>query len=357
MGISPDGLAEANSDAMYDATSAGAAGARSDASDAGAGHANSGAQVGAAGAVVTGVELDRMSDEELEKELPSISVFARVSPANKIRIVNALQSQAHIVAMTGDGVNDAPALKSADVGIAMGVTGTEVAKDAASIILTDDNFATIIKAVLNGRNIYANIKNSIQFLLSGNAAGIIAVLFASLAGLPAPFTSVQLLFINLVTDSLPALAIGMEPSNPALIKEKPRPRNESVLTGATMRQIGWQGALIAVATMTAFYLGLTAGAAAASTMAFATLCLARLWHGFNCRGRESIFRLGLWTNRFMLLAFAIGFVLLLAVLLTPAVSGAFSIAALTGRNLLLILCLSIAPTIVIQISKIIQGRD
>ena len=339
--ISPNGLAEANSAALDDTGGAQQSVAR-------------GAQ---AGAVVTGVELDRMSDEELEKELPNISVFARVSPSNKIRIVNALQSQAHIVAMTGDGVNDAPALKSADVGIAMGVTGTEVAKDAASIILTDDNFATIIKAVLNGRNIYANIKNSIQFLLSGNAAGIIAVLFASLAGLPAPFTSVQLLFINLVTDSLPALAIGMEPSNPALINEKPRPRNESVLTGDTMKQIGWQGALIALATMTAFYLGLTFGATTASTMAFATLCLARLWHGFNCRGRESIFRLGLWTNRFMLLAFAIGFVLLLAVLLTPAVAGAFSIAALNGRSLFRILCLSIAPTIVIQISKIIQGRD
>ena len=251
------------------------------------------------------------------KKLPHISVYARVSPDNKIRIVQAWQDQAHIVAMTGDGVNDAPALKSADVGVAMGITGTEVAKDSASMILTDDNFATIIKSVLNGRNIYANIKNAIKFLLSGNAAGILVVLFASIMALPSPFTAVQLLFINLITDSLPALAISMEPSNPALIHDKPRPRGESVLTRETLLQVGLQGLVIGLATIAAFYIGLETSTVTASTMAFATLCLARLWHGFNSRGKQSIFRLGITTNIYTIGAFVVGTLLLFAILLVP----------------------------------------
>ncbi|MDD6043145.1 MAG: cation-translocating P-type ATPase [Eubacteriaceae bacterium] len=302
---------------------------------------------------ITGAELDKMSDDELKDMLPHISVYARVSPDNKIRIVNAWQSEAHIVAMTGDGVNDAPALKSADVGVAMGVTGTEVAKDAASMILTDDNFATIIKAVLNGRNIYANIKNSIMFLLSGNAAGILAVLFASLMGLPAPFTAVQLLFINLVTDSLPALAIGMEPTNPALMHRKPRPRNESVLTRDSFIRIGIQGLLIGIATMAAYYAGLAHDPATATTMAFSTLCLARLWHGFNCRGNGSIFSIGIFSNKFMLLAFITGSVLLAAVLAVPAVAGAFSVSLLLPGELTQILLYSLAPTVLIQLLRVL----
>ena len=302
---------------------------------------------------VTGTELDAMSDEELIEKLPHISVYARVSPDNKIRIVQAWQDQGHIVAMTGDGVNDAPALKSADVGVAMGITGTEVAKDSASMILTDDNFATIIKSVLNGRNIYANIKNAIKFLLSGNTAGILAVLYASLMALPTPFTAVQLLFINLITDSLPALAISMEPSNPALIHDKPRPRNESVLTKDTLLQIGGQGLLIGIATMAAFYIGLETSAAAASTMAFATLCFARLWHGFNSRGRQSIFKLGLFTNIYTIGAFIVGAVLLFAILLVPFFAGAFGIASLTGAQIGWICALAFAPTLVIQIIKVI----
>lgn len=302
---------------------------------------------------VTGTELDAMSDEELIEKLPHISVYARVSPDNKIRIVQAWQDQGHIVAMTGDGVNDAPALKSADVGVAMGITGTEVAKDSASMILTDDNFATIIKSVLNGRNIYANIKNAIKFLLSGNTAGILAVLYASLMALPTPFTAVQLLFINLITDSLPALAISMEPSNPALIHDKPRPRNESVLTKDTLLQIGGQGLLIGIATMAAFYIGLETSAAAASTMAFATLCFARLWHGFNSRGKQSIFKLGLFSNIYTIGAFLVGAVLLFAILLVPFFAGAFGIASLTGTQIGWICALAFAPTLVIQIIKVI----
>lgn len=321
----------------------------------------------------TGPEIDEMSDEELNSKLEHISVYARVSPDNKIRIVKAWQNRAHIVAMTGDGVNDGPALKSADVGVAMGITGTEVAKDSASMILTDDNFATIIKSVLNGRNIYANIKNAIKFLLSGNAAGILAVLYASLCGLPMPFTAVQLLFINLITDSLPALAISMEPSNPHLIKDKPRARDESVLNKPTMKEIGITGVLIAIATMTAFYIGLGAGPAShmgapgdaivnfgavtASTMAFSTLCLARLWHGFNCRGREGIFKLGLFTNVYTIGAFILGALLLHLLLLFPFLSKAFNVAMLNPHLLIWVWGLSFAPTLIIQIYKAIRFRN
>ena len=179
---------------------------------------------------VTGMELDAMSDDELDKVLEKISVYARVSPENKIRIVEAWQRKGNIVSMTGDGVNDAPALKKADIGVAMGITGTEVSKDAASMILQDDNFATIIKAVANGRNVYRNIKNSILFLLSGNMAAIITVLFASVFALPMPFMPVHLLFINLLTDSLPAIAIGMEPPEDGLLSQKPRDPKEGILT-------------------------------------------------------------------------------------------------------------------------------
>lgn len=305
---------------------------------------------------VTGTELDAMGDEELIEKLPHISVYARVSPDNKIRIVQAWQDQSCIVAMTGDGVNDAPALKSADVGVAMGITGTEVAKDSASMILTDDNFATIIKSVLNGRNIYANIKNAIKFLLSGNAAGILVVLFASIMALPSPFTAVQLLFINLITDSLPALAISMEPSNPDLIHDRPRPRNESVLTKETLTQIGLQGLAIGLATIAAFYVGLETNAVTASTMAFATLCLARLWHGFNSRGRQSIFHLGLTTNIYTIGAFVVGAILLFAILLVPFFAKAFLIASLTGAQIGWICGLAFAPTLLIQIIKVINDQ-
>lgn len=302
---------------------------------------------------ITGPELDEMDDETLAKELPHISVYARVSPDNKIRIVNAWQELGHIVAMTGDGVNDAPALKQADIGIAMGITGTEVSKDASAMILTDDNFATIIKSVLNGRNIYANIKNAIKFLLSGNAAGIFSVLYASLAGLPAPFAAVHLLFINLLTDSLPALAISMEPSNEELIKDKPRSRDESILTKAFVGEVGFQGILIAIATMAAFYIGYETSTEAAMTMAFSTLCLARLWHGFNSRGKQSIFKLGLTTNVYTIGAFFLGLILLSLVLFVPFLEEVFSVAVLSWAQIGWIALLAFLPTVLIQIKKII----
>ena len=240
---------------------------------------------------VTGPELDSMNDSWLLENLNRISVYARVSPEHKIRIVKAWQSRGHIVAMTGDGVNDAPALKQADIGVAMGITGTEVSKDAASMILTDDNFATIIKAVANGRNVYRNIRHAIQFLLSGNIAGIFSVLYTSLRALPMPFAPVHLLFINLLTDSLPAIAIGMEPQEEGLLDQPPREPTEGILTKPFLSRILLQGGLIAACTMIAFHFGLeTGGAGTASTMAFATLTLARLFHGFNCRSEHSIIR-------------------------------------------------------------------
>ncbi len=304
-----------------------------------------------------GVELDGMTDAELDEKLPHISVYARVSPEHKIRIVSAWQRRGCIAAMTGDGVNDAPALKKADVGVAMGITGTEVSKDAAAMILADDNFATIVKAVVNGRGVYANIKNAIQFLLSGNMAGILAVLYASVMALPVPFQPVHLLFINLLTDSLPAIALGMEPARKGLLDDKPRDPKASILDKPLMLKILWQGALIAIASMTAFYLGYSAGGAAmASTMAFATLTLARLFHGFNCRGRESIFKLGFTTNKYTLMAFAGGLLLLAAVLFIPPLEGLFMVTPLTGIQYLQILGLAFAPTLLIQLGRLIRGK-
>ena len=297
---------------------------------------------------ITGSELDELSDDELSSNIERISVYARVSPENKIRIVENWQKKGHIVAMTGDGVNDAPALKKSDIGVAMGITGTEVSKDASSMILTDDNFATIIKAVANGRNVYRNIRNSILFLLSGNTAGIIAVLFTSVAGLPVPFMPVQLLFINLITDSLPAIAIGMEKAAPNLLSEKPRRQDEPILNAALYRQLLSQGFLIAAATLAAYVVGLKESPAAACTMAFSTLTAARLFHGFNCRGRQSIFRLGLCSNKYSLAAFICGMALLAAVLFLPLLQPLFSVVPLYGKQLVCVFLSALLPTALIQ---------
>ena len=306
---------------------------------------------------LTGAELDAMSDKELEKAIDRVSVYARVSPENKIRIVEAWQRNGRIVSMTGDGVNDAPALKKADIGVAMGVTGTEVSKDAADMILADDNFATIIKAVANGRNVYRNIKNAVLFLLSGNMAAILAVLYTSLMGLSVPFAPVHLLFINLLTDSLPALAIGMEAADPKLLQERPRNPKEGILTREFMLTILGEGFLIAVVTLSAYYIGLrTAGTALASTMAFATLTLARLFHGFNCRSKEPLVRIGLLSNRYSLYAFFAGVILLLLVLIVPGLQGLFEVAPLSVLVFVKIAILSVLPTVTIQLVRICRLR-
>ena len=305
---------------------------------------------------VSGPELEQMTDEELDRKLAHISVYARVSPEHKIRIVTAWQRRGQIVAMTGDGVNDAPALKQADIGVAMGITGTEVSKDAAAMILADDNFATIVGAVTNGRGVYENIKNVIGFLLSGNMAGILCVLFASMMALPAPFAAVHLLFINLLTDSLPAIAIGMEPAGSDLLNRKPRDPQEPLLSRDLAKRIGLQGLLIAIPVMIAFYQGYRTGTAEAMTMAFATLTLARLFHGFNCREDRSILRMGLSGNPASLAAFGVGVLLLAAVLLIPALHGLFQVAALTLPQLGMIAGLALLPTLCIQLVRIARGK-
>ena len=304
-----------------------------------------------------GSEIEKLSDKELEDVVENTAVYARVSPEHKIRIVRAWQNKNCIVAMTGDGVNDAPALKQADIGVAMGITGTEVAKDAASMVLTDDNFATIVKAVENGRNVYANIKKSIKFLLSGNTAGILAVLYASLMSLPVPFEPVHLLFINLLTDSLPAISLGLDPHNSSVMNEKPRPKNEGIMTKDFITGIGIEGLIIGINTIIAFYLGLNISTQAASTMAFATLCLSRLFHGFNSKSeRPVIFKKEMFNNKYLNGSFIIGFVLLNAVVLVPFLQPAFRTVSVGTANLIWIYVLAFINIPEIQFIKFIKSK-
>ena len=305
---------------------------------------------------LTGAELDALTDAELDDRITKISVYARVSPENKIRIVEAWQRKGNIVSMTGDGVNDVPALKKADIGVAMGITGTEVSKDAAAMILSDDNFATIIKAVANGRNVYRNIKNAILFLLSGNTAGVFSVLYTSIMGLPVPFAPVHLLFINLLTDSLPALAIGMEPADERLLDEKPRDPKTGIMTRDFVMTMIAEGALIALVTMTAYHIGIADSPAMASTMAFATLTMARLFHGFNCRSKESIFEIGLGSNKYSLYAFAAGVCLLALVIFVPFLHSVFSVENLSATAIGQIIGLSFIPTVIIQLVKLCHKK-
>lgn len=300
---------------------------------------------------IEGYELDKMSEEELDEKLPHISVYARVAPEHKIRIVKAWQKRGDIVAMTGDGVNDAPALKQSDIGVAMGITGTEVSKDAASMILTDDNFSTIVKAVITGRNVYRNIKNSINYLLSGNFAGILCVFIASLLLLPTPFFPVHLLFMNLITDSLPAIAIGMETGKNGVLKEKPISSSDSILNKQTVLQITFEGIIIAICTMCAYLFGLKQDPLVASTMAFATICLARLLHGFNCRSNLPLTKIGFYTNRSSIYAFLIGFSLLHVILFVPFMHSLFMIQTISITQLFVIYAFALIPTIIIQTKK------
>lgn len=299
-----------------------------------------------------GSVIDKMSDEELENFVENISVYARVSPEHKIRIVKAWQAKGNIVAMTGDGVNDAPALKQADVGVAMGITGSEVSKDAAAMVLTDDNFQTIVKAIENGRNIYQNIKNSIQFLLSGNFAGILAVLFASIAMLPVPFAPVHLLFINLLTDSLPAIALGFEKGDKDVMKKPPRDRNESIMTKDFLINVGIEGLVIAVMTMTAFMIGYRDNnALLASTMAFGTLCMGRLFHGFNCKSDKPVIFNNLFSNKWLIGSFLTGVILMSSVLMIPAFHTALKVQTLSIAQLMIIYALAAADFLIIQMLK------
>ncbi len=304
-----------------------------------------------------GKELDRLSDEELKEKVDNISVYARVSPEHKIRIVKAWQDKGNVVAMTGDGVNDAPALSQADIGVAMGITGTEVAKDAASMVLTDDNFSTIVSAISSGRSIYENIKNAIGFLLSGNAAGIITVLYTALRGLPNPFTALQLLFINLITDSLPAIAIGLEPYSKDVMNEKPRNMDEPIMNRSFMGRLLSEGIIIALVTILGYHLGLTRGASVASTMAFSILCMARLFHGLNSRTSGFLGHIGVFSNMFVWYAIAIGFLLLQVILRVPSLRDIFGNAVLASPDAWLIYLLAFVPVLVIQIYRLIPGSN
>ncbi len=303
-----------------------------------------------------GADIDGLTEEELKDFVENITVYARVTPEHKIRIVRAWQEKGNIVSMTGDGVNDAPALKQADIGVAMGITGTEVSKDASSMILTDDNFATIIKAVENGRNVYANIKRAIQFLLSGNFAGILVVLLSSLLGLPVPFAAVHLLFINLVTDSLPAIALGLEPYKHDVMKEKPRPMNETILTKSFLFRVGVEGTVIGLITLGAFVLGYQGGdAKLASTMAFAVLCLSRLVHGYNCKSKRPVlFKKQFFNNKYMQGALAVGVVLVTLVLMVPAFQGLFAVRTLNLTQLFTVYGLALLNLPVIQVIKALK---
>ena len=306
---------------------------------------------------IEGKEIENLSDRELQDLVQHVSVYARVSPEHKIRIVRAWQEKGNVVAMTGDGVNDGPALKQADIGVAMGITGTEVAKDASAMILTDDNFSTIVKAISNGRSIYLNIQNAIKFLLSGNMGAILVVLFATLFALPAPFVPVHLLFINLLTDSLPAIAIGLEPHNSKVMKEKPRDIRIPILNKTFATEVLLEGLFIGAATGMAYWIGLSTGdSVLASTMAFATLCLSRLFHGFNCRSKESIFKVGLFSNKQSWLAFGVGAALLHIVLFVPGLQGIFEVAALDADQLGAIYGLAIIPLVVIQGWKLLKRQ-
>ena len=309
--------------------------------------------------VLDGATLEKMSDEELARDLEKISVYARVAPEHKIRIVNAWQAKGKVVGMSGDGVNDAPALKQADIGIAMGITGSEVSKDAADMILTDDNFATIIKAVTVGRNLFANIKNAIKYLLTGNSSAIIVVILTTFMAFfnskfVVPFLAIQLLFINLVTDSLPAISIGMEEGTEAVLDDAPRDPNESILTAKTFKEVISGAILIAIAVMVAYLIGVNTGKGYATTFAFLVLCLGRLFHGFSCRSDLPLSKIGIFSNKNTVYAFLVGLALVALIVFVPAIGGMFGVVSLSLSQFLTILGLAFAPTWVVQAIKMIR---
>ncbi len=300
---------------------------------------------------LTGKELDDLSDEELDEKLEHISVYARVSPENKIRIVKAWQRKNKITAMTGDGVNDAPALKQADIGIGMG-SGTEVAKDASAMVLLDDNFATIVNAIEVGRTVYNNIKKSITYLFSGNLGGIIAILFAVMADWANPFTTIQLLFINLVTDSLPAIALGFEEPEKNIMKNSPRHPNESILAGGTLKTVLFRGSIIGSLTILAQYIGMQSSPEMGIAMAFATLTLSRIVQTFASRSNtETIFSLGFTSNKYALGAVVVC-LMMFSLTLLPFMRDIFSMpAAFNLSSLLIAFGLAVVGSLIMEVSK------
>ena len=303
---------------------------------------------------ITGAELDGMTDQELDKEVVNISVYARVSPENKIRIVKAWQRNGHVVSMTGDGVNDAPALKAADIGCAMGITGTDVAKGAADMTLTDDNFATIVDAVKEGRGIYANIKKVIGFLLGTNIGEVLPVFAAMLLWHKSPLMSMQLLWINLVTDSLPAIALGMENVEADVMEHKPRPKNEGIFAHGLGVRVVLQGLMFAILTLIGYKAGeiVTQTAAGGQTLAFMVLALSQIVQAYNMRSEHSLFKIGPFSNRRLNWAALASLALMALVLFTP-VRAAFQLVALPWQLYLLGAGLILVPLVIMELAKLI----
>ena len=310
---------------------------------------------------ITGSELSYMTDERLVDEIHNYSVFARVSPEHKVRIVKAFQSRGEVVAMTGDGVNDAPALKSADIGCAMGISGTDVAKNAADMILTDDNFATIVSAIKEGRGIYDNIRKSVHFLLSSNIGEIITIFIAILFGLPSPLLAVQLLWVNLVTDSLPAISLGVEPAEKDIMKRKPIPPSKGLFADGLVFKIIFEGIMIGSLALCAFVIGvhyfdgheIHSGEAPVygRTMAFCVLSLSQLFHAFNMRSAKSIFSIGLFTNPKLIMSFIICTLLQIGVVMFPPLTIIFGVIPLNKMQWAIVLFLSILPIFIVEIQK------
>lgn len=307
---------------------------------------------------VTGAELDKMSDKELETAAETCTVFARVAPEHKVRIVQAFQKRGNVVAMTGDGVNDAPALKTADIGCAMGKSGTEVAKGASDLILTDDNFATIVEAVREGRGIYDNIRKAVHFLLSSNIGEILTIFVAMLLGWAAPLLPIQLLWVNLVTDSLPAIALGMEPAEENIMERPPRKNTGSLFGDGLGGRILLEGVMIGVLALLAFgighvYFDQEDGYAVGRTMAFAVLSLSQLVHAFNMRGEGSLGKLPFCSNKWLLMAFVVGVALQCVVIMMPPLAGVFQVVPLNGEQWLLTAALAMAPLPLVELEKAI----
>lgn len=301
---------------------------------------------------MTGTELERMSQEELEKNINKYSVFARVTPSHKVRIVKAWQKRGAVVAMTGDGVNDAPALKTADIGCSMGITGTDVAKNASDMILTDDNFATIVQAVRQGRGIFHNIKKAVQFLLSSNIGEILTVFLGLLFGWQTPLLAIQLLWVNLVTDSLPAIALGVDPPDKYLMKEPPRPADKSIFADGLWLTIILEGAMIGALALLAFVIGaVNFDIVTARTMAFSVLSISQLVHAFNMRSEHSVFSIGIFSNKYLVGAFVIGLILQCSVISITPLAALFKVTPLSNPQWMTVAALSAAPLIIVELQK------
>ena len=306
---------------------------------------------------MTGQELEKMSQKQLEENIKDYSVFARVTPEHKVRIVKAWQKKGAVVAMTGDGVNDSPALKNADIGIAMGNNGTDVAKNAADMILADDNFVTIVEAVKQGRNIYANIKKAIHFLIATNIGEIVTIFVGLLLGLKSPLLAIQLLWVNLVTDSLPAIALGLEPAERDIMNKKPVNSRKSIFADGLWNKIVVEGIMIGILTLLAFSIGNKwFGLEVGRTMAFISLGILELVHSFNVKSEKSIFKTGVFENKFLIGSFILGSFVQVIVVLIPQLAEIFKLVPLTGLQWCITLIISILPVPIMEVQKFFDRR-